>query len=372
MRWTKKQISVVVIVAVTSFLGTFLVSSVNVALPVIGTDFGLDSVSLSWVVTSFLLATAMFLLPVGRWADLTGIRRFYKVGLLIFSLSMFLCGMAPSGFWLILFRFIQGIGSAFTNTTGQAIMVSAFPPRYRGRVLGISVSAVYLGLAFGPVAGGFITQYAGWRYIFMVAAVLGILSSIVAFLFLDKDEPALVSGKKMDLKGIVFYMVGLVALVYGSSCIPSACGWLLMLGGVVALVAFWRIESKSSLPVIDTKLFTHNRLFAYSNMAALINYCATSAIVFFLSLYLQKVRGLSPREAGMILIAQPVVMAVFSPIIGRLSDRIQPRFLATLGMAMCSLGLVAFSLFSVNTPLLTIVSVLVWVGFGFAFFLLPI
>src|SRR5690554_4720652 len=114
MHWTKKQISILAIVAITSFMGTFLISSVNIALPAIEKSFGLNAVTLSWVITSFLLATAMFLLPVGRWGDLTGIRRIFKIGITIFTVSSVVCGLATSGFWLILFRFIQGIGAAFS------------------------------------------------------------------------------------------------------------------------------------------------------------------------------------------------------------------------------------------------------------------
>lgn len=371
MHWTNKQISILAIVAITSFMGTFLISSVNIALPAIEKSFGLDAVTLSWVVTSFLLSTAMFLLPVGRWGDLTGIRRLFKLGVAIFTLSSLLCGFAPSGFWLILFRFVQGIGAAFTSTTGPAILVSAFLPQYRGRVLGISVSAVYLGLAFGPFAGGLLTQYLGWRSIFYIATLLGTLTTLVAFLFLGKDEKPDNANKSIDLKGTAFYMTGLVMLVYGSARIPSLLGWLLMAVGVLALVVFWILESRSPLPVIDTRLFTCNRLFAYSNLAALINYSATFAIVFLLSLYLQKIQGLSPRDAGAILVAQPIMMALFSPVAGRLSDHIQPRWLTTLGMSMCTAGLAAFAFVSATTPVGILVALLIWVGLGFAFFSSP-
>jgi len=359
------------IVAVTSFMGTFLFSSITIALPAIEKSFGLDAVTLSWVVTAFLLATAMFLLPVGRWGDLTGIRRLFKVGVIIFTLSSLLCGFAVSGPWLIIFRYFQGIGAAFTTTTGPAILVSNFLPQYRGRVLGISVSAVYLGLAFGPFAGGFLTQAMGWRSIFFVASALGVITTIIAFLFLGKDEHPEGKSKKPNLLGTVFYMFGLVALLYGSSHIPGIAGWLMLGAGVLALMMFWFFESKSSMPVIETKLFTHNRLFAYSNLAALINYSATFAIVFLLSLYLQKIQGLSPREAGTILVAQPIMMAIFSPIAGRLSDRMQPRYLSTLGMTMCTLGLASFAFLSATTPIWTIVIILLWVGVGFALFSSP-
>lgn len=359
------------IVATTSFMGTFMISSVNIALPAIEKSFGMNAVTLSWVITSFLLSTAMFLLPFGRWGDITGIRRLYKAGIVVFTLFSLACGFAPNGLWLIAFRFIQGIGAACISTTGPAILVSSFPPQYRGRVLGISVSAVYVGLAFGPFAGGYITQFMGWRAIFYISSVLGMFTTALALKFLEKDESNNENGRKIDLRGTFLYMIGLVILVYGSSRIPSLAGWLLMAIGMGTLIFFWRVESKSTYPVIDTRLFTSNRLFAFSNLAALINYSATFAIVFLLSLYLQKIIGLNPRSAGTILVAQPAVMALFSPFAGRLSDRIQPRYLATAGMILCTIGLTAFAFLSATTPVWFIVVLLLWMGLGFALFSSP-
>jgi EmrB/QacA subfamily drug resistance transporter len=371
MRFSNRQYSIIGIVAVTSFMGSFLISSINIALPEIEKSFNLSAVTLSWVVTSFLLATAMFLLPVGRLGDLTGIRRIFKIGIVIFTLSSLACALAVSGFWLIFARYVQGVGGAFTSTTGPAILVSAFLPKHRGRVLGIAVAAVYIGLALGPFAGGILTQYLGWRSIFYFSVGLGVFTSAIAFLFLEKDKISDTQSRTIDLKGTAFYMFALVALVYGSSRIPDAIGWLAMAAGLPALFAFWLFESRSSAPVIQTKLFTKNKLFAYSNLAALINYSATFAIVFLLSLYLQKIKGLSPRDAGIILVAQPVMMAIFSPSAGRLSDRIQPRYIATLGMSMCTLGLAAFAFLTAASPLWLIIGLLLWVGLGFAFFSSP-
>lgn len=371
MDWTKKQISILAIVAVSSFFGTFLISSVNIALPAIEKDFGLDAVTLSWVLTAFLLATAMFLLPVGRWGDLSGIRRLYKTGMVIFTVSSLLSGLATSGYWLIAMRFLQGVGAAFTSTTGSAILVSAFSPQHRGRVLGISVSGVYLGLAFGPFFGGFLTQYLGWHSIFFIASGFGLIITTIAFIFLDKDELPKTVKTRPGFKGTFFYMTGLIALTYGSARIPLFYGWVLMGSGILLLIVFWMFENKSENPVLETRLFTHNRLFAFSNLAALINYSATFSIIFLLSLYLQKVKGLSPRDAGSILVAQPIVMALFSPVTGRLSDKIQPRYLATIGMTMCTIGLAAFAFLTETTPIALIVVLLFWVGTGFALFSSP-
>ena len=196
MNWTKKQISLIAIVAFSSFMSTFLISSINIALPAIEKEFSLDAVTLSWVVTAFLLSTAMFLLPIGRLGDLTGIKRIFKIGMVIFTISSLLSGLAGSGYWLIVFRFLQGIGAAFSSTTGQAILVAAFLPQFRGRVLGMSVSAVYLGLAFGPFFGGVLTQYLGWRSIFFISTGLGVVVTIVSIVFLGKDVSILPERRK--------------------------------------------------------------------------------------------------------------------------------------------------------------------------------
>ena len=371
MTWTKKQLSILIVVSVTSFMGTFLISAVNIALPAVEKSFSLSAIQLSWVITSYLLATAMFLLPVGKWGDITSNTKLFKTGLVIFTAASILCAFAPNGTWLIAARFLQGVGSAFSNTTGNAILVAGFPPKNRGQVIGISVSSVYVGLALGPFIGGIIVQQFGWQTLFYIAVILGIISIAVATTFLKDDSKTSSDKMKFNLRGTFVFMAGLATLVYGSSLIPSFTGWMLMFAGVVFLVVFWLLESRSAHPMFDTKLFTQNKLFAYSNIAALINYTATFAIVFFLSLFLQKIKGLSPQQAGTIIIAQPVMMAIFSPMMGKFSDKIQPRFLATLGMTMCAMGLGALAFVNAETPNGLIVAILVWEGLGFAFFSSP-
>lgn len=370
MSWDKSQKSALGIVAITSFLGPFLISSVNIALPTIEKAFNMSAVSLSWIITAFLLSSAILLLPLGRWADLAGVKKTFSYGVLIFTVTTLLCGLAPGGWFLIVSRFFQGIGSAMTMSTGPAILVSMFPPQQRGRVLGISVASVYMGLAMGPFIGGVLTQQVGWRSIFFMSAALGTIASIITFLYLGKDESA--SGsKKISLKGSAIYASALIVMVLGSSSIPTPSGWLMLLGGLILMVLFFVIESRASFPVVDTKLFTQNRLFAFSNLAALINYSATFAVVFLLSLYLQKIKNLTPQQAGSVLLIQPLIMSFFSIITGRLSDIIQPRYLATAGMTLCTTGLFAFSFLDANTSNSMIIGLLVIMGLGFALFSSP-
>ncbi len=369
--WTKTQLYTLLMVGTTSFMGTFVISSINITLPAIEKSFGMSAVELSWVITAFLLSTAMFMLPVGKWGDSSGNEKLYKTGLVIFTIASLSCAISTSGIWLIISRFFQGLGAAFTNTTGQAILVSSFSPKERGRVLGLSVSMVYAGLAVGPFVGGLVAQQIGWESLFYIATILGIIITIMAFLFLKNSESSIKSTGKNDIIGTIIFMLGLFSLVYGSSIIETNLGWIILLGGLTLLAFFWWIESRTSFPMFNTKLFSRNRLFAFSNIAALINYTATFAIVFFLSFFLQKIKGFSPSKAGLIIIAQPVVMTLASPIIGKLSDKIQPRIFTTIGMFMCAIGLAALSFVTPKTPIAFIVSILIFMGLGFAFFSSP-
>ncbi|GAO29098.1 efflux pump antibiotic resistance protein [Geofilum rubicundum JCM 15548] len=257
-----------------------------------------------------------------------------------------------------------------TMTTGPAILVSEFLPKERGKVLGITVASVYTGLAVGPFAGGILTQQLGWRSIFIVSALFGLAASVVAFLFLGKDTPTN-QPRKINLTGSFVYALALMAMVIGSAQIPDQSGWMLLGTGLLLLALFIRIEKKVRFPVIDLSLFARNKLFAFSNIAALINYSATFAIVFLLSLYLQKIKSLSPQEAGTILLFQPLMMALLSPLTGKMSDKIQPRFIATTGMALTAIGLLLFAFLRENTPNTPIILNLILVGTGFALFSSP-
>src|ERR1035437_4203870 len=170
---TSTQRSALTIAVLTSFLAPFLISGVNIALPAIEKEFDLDAVELSWTVTSYLLATAVFLLPIGKLADIRGQKTVFQGGIVIFTIATILCGFATSGMMLILLRVIQGLGAAMTLTTSAPILVSVFPPAERGKVLGLNVASVYLGLSMGPFIGGVFSQNLGWRRIFFFFVSFG-------------------------------------------------------------------------------------------------------------------------------------------------------------------------------------------------------
>lgn len=364
----KKYALITVLVA--SFTTPFMGSAVNLAIPSIGREFDSSALLLSWVVSSYLLSSAAFLLPFGRLADLVGRKKVFIMGVLIFSVSSLLCGLAWSIQALIGLRLLQGVGSAMTFGTGMAILTSVYPPQERGRVLGFNVATVYTGLSLGPVLGGAMNQHLGWESIFFLNAVIGLAALVSATKI--KGEWAGARGESFDTTGSVLYMAGLVAFLYAfSSIATSDTAKYILLAGLVLLVLFVWHELKSKSPLIDLKLFSRNVTFAMSNLAALINYSATFAVTFVLSLVLQVVIGYSSSTAGMILLAQPVMMALLSPFAGTLSDRVQPRIVSSIGMALSALGLFLLSFVVKETPVWLIVGNLMVLGTGFALFSSP-
>jgi EmrB/QacA subfamily drug resistance transporter len=311
----------------------FMISSINIALPVIGGEFALDAPTLGWIATSYLLAAAMILIPAGKLADIVGRKKLYLIGLGIYSAASFLCAAATSSLTLILFRVLQGLGAGVIFATGLAIVTSVFPPEQRGMALGIVAGATYLGLSLGPVVGGLLTHYLGWKSIFWSTAPIGLIALILVLLGLE-GEWAEAKGEPFDLAGSITLAIALPALIYGSSKLPSLPGILLVAAGLLALAGFFLLEARIKSPIFPAMLLLENRTFAFSSLAALINYSSTFAVTFLLSLYLQHIQGLPPQRAGTVLVAQPIVMAVVSPFAGRLSDRIEVRVLASIGMAL--------------------------------------
>jgi EmrB/QacA subfamily drug resistance transporter len=369
LRWDSRTVALMAS-TLAAFLTAFSGSSINIALPAMGHDFSMDAILLSWVPTSFLLAAAMFLVPIGRIADIHGRKKVFVLGISVFTFASLLAGLAPSPAILIASRVLQGIGGAMISGTGVAILTSVFPAQERGRVLGINVAAVYLGLSLGPPLGGILTQHLGWRSIFLVTLPLGL--AVIAFvLWRLEGEWAEARGESFDLLGSVIYAAALVALMYGFSQLPDLAGAALIALGVAGFVGFaaWELNAKS--PVLNLGLFRSNRTFTFSNLAALIHYAAVFAVSFLLSLYLQYIKDLSPQQAGLVLIFQPVVQFLFSPAAGKLSDRVEPRILASAGMILTSAGLFLLVFLSPATPLWVIVAILILLGFGYALFSSP-
>ena len=361
---------VLMVTTIGAFMTTFAGSSVNVSLPPIGLDLGLNGVSLNWITTAFVLGSAIFLLPMGRIGDIFGRKRIFASGMAIYALGSFLSFLAPSGEFLIAMRALTGFGSSMNAATATAILVASFPPQERGRVLGINVAAVYLGMSVGPFLGGYITALLGWRSLFLIHSILAALVVLTVLVALRSEWYA-ARGEKVDWVGTLMYAIGLSAMLIGFSGLPHLANILLLVAGLVALALFVLWELKSHHPLLQVRIFRGNRVFTLSNLAAMISYSATFSVSFFLSLYLEVVRGMPPQTAGLVLVAQPVIQAVFSPLSGKLSDRVEPRFLSSAGMLLTALGLGMLAFLDPSTPLPFVLAALVLLGLGFALFSSP-
>jgi EmrB/QacA subfamily drug resistance transporter len=361
---------ILILIIITSFINPFLGAAINIALPSIAGDFSMGAVGMSWVAMAFLLSSAIFLVPFGKLADIKGRKLVFLLGNVIIAFTSLLCALSASGTMLIISRALQGIGSAMVFGTGMAIITSVYPPGERGKAIGIAVTSVYIGLSLAPVLGGLLTQYLGWRSIFYVTIPFEVMVVWVTWRYVHQ-EWADARGERFDLPGSVLYLCSMSAFMFGFSRLPETSAIVFASAGLAGLVLFILLEMRVESPVFNISLFTSNRLFAFSNLAALINYATTFAITFLLSLYLQVVMGMAPRDAGMVLITQPVTMAVVASLSGRLSDRYDPRILSSAGMAVIVVGLVMLSFLSGHTPISTLVVNLVVVGFGFGLFSSP-
>jgi len=355
----------------TSFMVTFMGSSINLALPSIGAEFHASAIMSSWVITGYILSTAALLLPFGHLADIIGRRKIYLLGTSSFAVVTIAATLSHSIVPFLIWRILQGTAAALIFGTGMAILTSVYPPQKRGQALGYSTAVTYLGLSVGPVLGGIMNQNLGWRSIFYLTACIGVFAALIIWKRL-KGEWAGAGSERFDRLGSLFYALGLSILLYGLSSLANV-SWakFAAAGGLLLLLVFIAFELKVEHPILQASLFRHNQAFTFSNLAALINYSATFAISFLLSLYLQLVVGYNSGQAGLILLVQPVIMAVFSPLSGSLSDRIEPRLVASLGMGLSTLGLFGLTFVSANTHIGLIMSLQVLSGLGFALFSSP-
>jgi MFS family permease len=381
--------AVVFVIVLSSFLPSFAGSVVNVAVPVIGQEFHSSATALGWIVSSFIIATVAFMLPLGRLADLTSRRIILVAGLLLFSLMSGATFLVTDMPLLIVLRVVQGIGSAGMFATCQAILVDAVPKEERGKVLGMSIASVYIGLSAGPVLGGFITQHLGWRWIFVFVAVLGIVTAIAAIVKLpEKPSAEQLAGRNPELEqgaapkpgilsqldggGIALYMVAMTAIIYGfNTFLQNWQSYVILGAGVLLFIGFIVLETKVSTPLIKIAPFREQPRFLLSNLAALLNYSATFAVGYLLSIYLQLVKGFGADQAGLILITMPLIQAVITVFAGRMSDKRSPFLLASIGMALCAAGLVSFIFVGEGSTMVHILATLCIVGVGFGFFSSP-
>jgi EmrB/QacA subfamily drug resistance transporter len=355
-----------------SFMTPFDGSVVTLALPSIGNDLGGDVVSLGWIATAYVLGLTVCVVPFGRLADIRGRGRIYSIGVGLFTLASALCGLAPSLHILIAMRIVQGIAAAMMAGNSIALLTSVFPANERGKILGINTATVYIGLSVGPSLGGLLVQHLGWRSVFYVNVPIGVIVVLLAVFKLQRDEVD-AKAERLDPLAIVTYGAALCMIVIGLTLSEgrfSALPIALLLAGGTLLALFIFSQSRAATPLLDLKLFK-NIPFAFSTLTALLNYSSVFGVGFILSLYLQLVPGFSASEAGLIMLVQPIMMALFSPLGGRLSDRIEPRIVSSIGMSIVAVAIFSLSRLGAASPWWDIAARLMVLGVGYAFFSSP-
>ena len=355
----------IVTASLGSFLAPFMVSGLIVALPAIGNEFGLDAVSLSWLTSVFFLSSAAFLIPVGRLADIWGVKIVFRAGALIYAGTAAICAVAPDFTLLMTGRFLAGVAGAAVFSTSIALMSLAVPAKERGRSIGINVTAMVTGFSLGFLAGGLLTFYSGWRSIFLVAVPVALVSAAVSTRI--PGECALARDRRPDVPGMVLASAGILLLMAGLSAITGIYGLIAFLAGCVLAGAFVLHEQRISSPLLDIRALSGNRVFILANFTDFLYFTGGFASIFLVSLYLQLVRGLDPRVAGSVLLVQPVLMTL-AAYGGRLADRFSPWKVAGAGAALSIAPVAFFILLDENTPLFAVIAALAVLGIGVALF----
>ena len=361
-------------VSVGTFMATLDSSIVNVALPTISGQLQADLATLQWVVTAYLLTISSLLPVFGRIADLLGRRRVFSFGFLIFTLGSILCGLAPNIWVLIGMRILQAIGASMLMANSAALIMANFPPKERGRALGLTGTVVALGSLTGPALGGILVGLLDWRSIFYINLPIGILGYLAARIILPHDHSQQ-NKETFDYVGAFFFTTGMISLMFaisngqswGWSSFPILTGLVL---GALLLGLFFHTETRVKNPMIDLSMF-RIRPFFIGNITGLLSFIAMFANVMLMPFYLQHVLNYSPAQVGLVMTFFPLMMMIIAPLSGHASDRIGPVILTTSGLLVTALGFFYLSTLTTTSLFWQIVPGPLLIGLGAGLFQSP-
>lgn len=346
-------------------------SMVTLALPYIGTDFIVSARDLGWMTTVYFLANVICIVPATKIVDKIGYRRSYIFGAFFVAAISLLSVFAPNYPVLLILRVLAGMGTAFTMITGLAILTRVYPKEKRGFVIGINTAVIFAGGTLGPIVGGLLAESVGWNGIFLFITPVMLIAGILLSVFMKEEfkEPV----GRFDVRGILLYAAAMFCLMCGLSLLPDVRAIVLTAAGIGLLALFVRAELRTKEPALNMGLFFKNKRFARSAYTTLLNFGAVYGSVYFVSLYLQSVGALNAFEAGLVIVFQPILQMIMTPVAGKLSDSFEPRYLATTGMALTAVGVFLLSLLNiVPFPLYGYIAVTqIFLGLGAALFSAP-
>jgi EmrB/QacA subfamily drug resistance transporter len=347
---------------------------VNVALPSMQRALHIDRAELEWVVNAYALTFGVLLLSGGKLADLFGRRLIFIAGLVIFTASSLVCGLANGPEVLIAARTVQGIGAALMNPATLSIITATFPPRQRGMAIGIWAGVSAMALAIGPLVGGILTEKINWSWIFFINVPIGVLGIAAARIFIDETRDTS-REQRLDVPGLFSSGIGLFALTYALISTnhhswTSARVLSLFALAVVALAAFVVLELRQRIPMLDLSLF-RDRTFAGSNAVMLLVGLAMFGIFFFNSLFLQNILGYSAIQTGATFLPMTVLIVLLAPAAGKLSDHVGSRWLMGAGLVSLSVSLILFSRLGLDSNFWDVLPGLLFGGVGMSFAMTP-
>lgn len=363
-------------ICLAAFITPLAMSAVNLALPQIALDLNADAVRLSWLASLPLWGSVIFMLPIARAADIWGRKKLHLIGLGLFSFTSTLVIAIDQVSLLLLVRGVQGIASSFIFATSLAMVTTLAGKKYRGTFLGIVSTCVYLGLTLGPVVGGWLTHLFGWRSVFWLPVPVVLLAIALIYRYVSESPKGEFSQtlswrKKLDIKGSLLFAVASSCLFFGLAGLPEwKYALLLLVGGAVSWM-FVRQQRVAKEPLVRIDLLMQNRTFIRSLGASFFMYSASFPILFIMSVYLQYIQQMSSAQAGQVILLQALFMAIVAPFAGRLSDKYEPRVIATLGTLLFVIGALIIALIGVDTSILQVQIGLIVLGIGFGLFSSP-
>lgn len=361
--------------ALVSFLLTLDDTALSVALPAVGRDLGLGLSGLEWVVNAYTLALAALLLTGGKLSDALGSRSVFLAGLAVFTIASLAAGLAPTDVLLIAARVAQGVGAALLMPATLAIVSTTFPARGRGLAIGVWAGVSAAGLALGPLLGAALTESVGWRWIFLVNVPLGALGVVLVRTILVESRPAS-RRLHLDLAGMLAWSGTLFALVFALTE-GMSYGWSspIVLGSfglaAVGLLGFVVLERQREKPLLELAQFRSRNL-SGANAVSLLATATMCSVFFFISLYLQIVRGYSALEAGATFLPMTLLICLVAPAAGRISDRVGRRLPAAAGMVSLAGGLFLLSTLGATSGLGILLPALIVSGFGIGLTTAPV
>ena len=345
------------------FVNPLAGSMLNLALGAIQLDFHCSEHQLGLVASVYFIVSVMFLLPAAKLADIYGKKVMFLIGAGIAVTGSILSIFPPNIYALYVCRGITGIGTAAISATSVSMISDVYDHHERGLALAINTACVYIGASIGPTIGGVITEYLGWRAIFLTLVPFLVLAFICMLRFGHniKSTP----GDHFDYVGMLIYWAGIAVFMYGLISVPASHAFILMAVGIGVLALFVVYEGHDDNPLIRFGIFRNTRFYR-SMIALFLNYSASFGVAFFLSRYLQEIGALTPTQAGLILMVQSVVQVIFTLWAGRITTSMDMRILPTLGMMVtcCSLVMLMFVDRTLNIPLLIVALATLGAGIG--------